>query len=132
MPLRRLPSQPSIPAPTRRPPGPTSNASTVSSNALLSWVCHSRRPSRGRSDAPRWSRGPGAVPLFVHHFGSKPVYMDVKTETPQLEVDAADWVELRARLRSFVAPRIRGDAASVDDLVQEILLRLHRALPRLR
>ena len=58
--------------------------------------------------------------------------MDVKTETPQLEVAAADWVELRARLRSFVAPRLRNDAASVDDLVQEILLRLHRSLPRLR
>ena len=70
--------------------------------------------------------------MSVHHFGSKPVYMDVRTETPQLEADAADWVELRARLRSFVAPRVRDDASSVDDLVQEILLRLHRGLPRLR
>jgi RNA polymerase sigma-70 factor (ECF subfamily) len=69
--------------------------------------------------------------VFVHHCDSKPVYMDVKTDT-QLEVGATDWVELRTRLRSFVAPRIRDDASSVDDLVQEILLRLHRGLPKLR
>lgn len=59
--------------------------------------------------------------------------MDVTTETPQLGADpGADWAELRARLRSFVAGRVSADAGLHDDLVQEILLRLHRSLPRLR
>jgi RNA polymerase sigma-70 factor, ECF subfamily len=44
----------------------------------------------------------------------------------------ADWTELRARLRAFVARRVRDDSATHDDLVQEILLRIHRGLPRLR
>ncbi len=57
--------------------------------------------------------------------------MDVRTDTPQLEI-GADWAELRARLRSFVAGRVSDDPSSHDDLVQEILLRLHRGLPRLR
>ncbi|HEX2280292.1 MAG TPA: sigma-70 family RNA polymerase sigma factor [Thermomicrobiales bacterium] len=43
----------------------------------------------------------------------------------------ADWAELRARLRSFVARRVRDEPALHDDLVQEILLRLHRGLPQL-
>ena len=52
---------------------------------------------------------------------------------PQLGADAsADWAELRARLRSFVARRLSDDPSAHDDLVQEILLRLHRGLPRLR
>jgi RNA polymerase sigma-70 factor (ECF subfamily) len=62
-----------------------------------------------------------------------PVYTDVSTETPLREAEiSADWGELRTRLRSFVAGRTPGDAATHDDLVQEILMRLHRGLPRLR
>ncbi|HEX2095822.1 MAG TPA: sigma-70 family RNA polymerase sigma factor [Solirubrobacterales bacterium] len=34
-------------------------------------------------------------------------------------------------MRSFVAARVRDEPAIHDDLVQEILLRLHRALPKL-
>ena len=50
-----------------------------------------------------------------------------------LRMQVADpvWVELRSRLRSFVAGRV-ADQAVHDDLVQEILLRLHSSLPRLR
>lgn len=59
--------------------------------------------------------------------------MDVKTQTPLREAGArADWTELRARLRSFVARRVADDPSSLDDIVQEILLRLHRGLPHLR
>jgi RNA polymerase sigma-70 factor, ECF subfamily len=52
--------------------------------------------------------------------------MDVSTDT------TADWAELRARLRSFVARRVSDDPTLADDLVQDILVRLHRGLPRLR
>jgi RNA polymerase sigma-70 factor, ECF subfamily len=38
---------------------------------------------------------------------------------------------LTSRLRPFVARRVRG-AAEVDDVLQEIFLRMHRGLPRLR
>jgi RNA polymerase sigma-70 factor (ECF subfamily) len=59
--------------------------------------------------------------------------MNVTTDTPRLKADAsADWAQLRARLRSFVARRVSDDPVAHDDLVQEILLRLHRGLPRLR
>lgn len=59
--------------------------------------------------------------------------MDMRTQTPPPEPDVhADWAELRARLRSFVARRVADDPSSLDDIVQEILLRLHRGLPRLR
>lgn len=59
--------------------------------------------------------------------------MSVRTETPPRQRDTSvDWAELRLRLRSFVAARVRSDSAIHDDLVQEILLRLHRGLPRLR
>lgn len=44
---------------------------------------------------------------------------------------SADWAELRGRLRSFVARQV-ADPSAHDDLVQEILLRLYRGLPRLR
>jgi RNA polymerase sigma-70 factor (ECF subfamily) len=55
------------------------------------------------------------------------------TKTPPDETGAtADWAELRRRLRTFVAGRVSGGASTHDDLVQEILLRLHRGLPRLR
>ncbi len=58
--------------------------------------------------------------------------MDVRTATSQQGIETgADWQELRARLRSFVVSRVPPDA-STDDLVQDILLRLHRGLPRLR
>jgi RNA polymerase sigma-70 factor (ECF subfamily) len=57
----------------------------------------------------------------------------MRTETPHAEAaPVPDWTELRSRLRSFVAGRVSDDPASHDDLVQEILLRLHRGLPRLR
>jgi RNA polymerase sigma-70 factor (ECF subfamily) len=46
-------------------------------------------------------------------------------------VDEATVGELRARLRSFVARRV-SDASVQDDLVQDILLRLHRGLEGLR
>jgi len=60
------------------------------------------------------------------------VYMDMRTETPLREPDASpDWAELRARLRSFVASRV-SDPSVQEDLVQEILLKLHRGLPQLR
>jgi RNA polymerase sigma-70 factor (ECF subfamily) len=69
----------------------------------------------------------------LHRFASAPVYMTVKTDTRQLDSHpGADWEELRARLRSFVARRLSSDPSSVEDLVQEILIRLHRGLPRLR
>jgi RNA polymerase sigma-70 factor (ECF subfamily) len=69
----------------------------------------------------------------VHRFPSSAVYLDVSTDTTLPETDArADWAELRARLRSFVASRVPGGHSTHDDLVQEILLRLHRGLPRLR
>jgi RNA polymerase sigma-70 factor (ECF subfamily) len=54
-------------------------------------------------------------------------------DTPTRETyGTTDWAELRARLRAFVAGRVSGAPSVHDDLVQEILLRLHRALPRLR
>jgi RNA polymerase sigma-70 factor (ECF subfamily) len=60
--------------------------------------------------------------------------MNMKTETPlpEASVEPADWAELRARLRAFVSRRVSADPSTLDDLVQEILLRLHRGLPRLR
>jgi RNA polymerase sigma-70 factor (ECF subfamily) len=45
---------------------------------------------------------------------------------------STDWTDLRARLRSFVAGHVRDEPSIHDDIVQEILLRLHRGLPRLR
>lgn len=57
--------------------------------------------------------------------------MSTKTKRPPAPIDP-DWAELRARLRSFVARRVPHDPSVHDDLVQEILLRLYRALPRLR
>ncbi len=41
------------------------------------------------------------------------------------------WTELHANLRSFVARRVR-EPADVDDIVQRVFLRVHRALPTLR
>jgi RNA polymerase sigma-70 factor, ECF subfamily len=59
--------------------------------------------------------------------------MDVTADTSRLEAPAsADWAALRSRLRSFVARRVPDDPSAHDDLVQEILLRLHRGLPALR
>lgn len=40
------------------------------------------------------------------------------------------WGELEARLRPFVARRVRG--ADVDDVLQDVFLRMHRGLPGLR
>jgi RNA polymerase sigma-70 factor, ECF subfamily len=70
--------------------------------------------------------------LLVHRFQGLAVYMDVTSDTALDEHGSADWAELRARLRSFVARRVSGGPATYDDLVQEILLRLYRGLPRLR
>jgi RNA polymerase sigma-70 factor (ECF subfamily) len=57
----------------------------------------------------------------------------MSTETRLREPETtADWEELRSRLRSFVAHRVPGEPSSHDDLVQEILIRLHKGLPRLR
>lgn len=59
--------------------------------------------------------------------------MDVSTHTSLQEADTSvDWAELRKRLRAFVASRVRDEPSAHDDVVQEILLRLHRGLPRLR
>lgn len=57
--------------------------------------------------------------------------MSTETRLREPEI-TADWGELRARLRSFVAHRVPAEPSSHDDLVQEILVRLHRGLPRLR
>jgi RNA polymerase sigma-70 factor (ECF subfamily) len=71
--------------------------------------------------------------VSVHRLRGLPVYTHMSTETPFREAEpTADWGELRARLRSFVAHRVPGESSSHDDLVQEILIRLHRGLPRLR
>src|SRR5215207_821463 len=47
------------------------------------------------------------------------------------EVSEAAWSDLHARLRAFVARRIP-DGVVVDDLAQEILLRLYTHMGRLR
>lgn len=41
------------------------------------------------------------------------------------------WVELHTRIRAFVGRRI-ADRHAADDVAQDVLLRLHRHLPRLR
>ena len=59
--------------------------------------------------------------------------MGMNTQTPLHEADATpDWAELRSRLHGFVARRVSDDCSTHEDLVQEILIRLHRSLPRLR
>ena len=50
---------------------------------------------------------------------------------PDLAVEEAAWSELHARLRAFVARRVP-DQVAVDDLAQEILLRLYTHMGRLR
>ncbi|MEM7446824.1 MAG: sigma-70 family RNA polymerase sigma factor [Myxococcota bacterium] len=40
------------------------------------------------------------------------------------------WRELEAKLRPFVAKRVR--AVDIDDVVQDVFLRIHRGLPSLR
>ena len=50
--------------------------------------------------------------------------------TKELPPDAG-WRAIEARLRPFVASRV-ADHFDVDDIVQEILLRVRRGLPRLR
>lgn len=70
----------------------------------------------------------------LHHFLESSVYMDMTTDTlvPRASEVTADWEELRSRLRAFVARRVGDQPSTHDDLVQEILLRLHRGLPKLR
>jgi RNA polymerase sigma-70 factor (ECF subfamily) len=59
--------------------------------------------------------------------------MDMSTENAVREqASDADWAEIRARLRAFVARRVPNGSGVEDDLVQEILIKLHRGLPRLR
>jgi len=41
------------------------------------------------------------------------------------------WTELHSNIRGFVARRVR-QAADVDDIVQQVFLRVHQALPTLR
>jgi len=41
------------------------------------------------------------------------------------------WTELHTNIRGFVARRVR-QAADVDDIVQQVFLRVHQALPTLR
>jgi RNA polymerase sigma-70 factor, ECF subfamily len=71
--------------------------------------------------------------LIMHRLRRSPVYTDMSTATSFSETEVrADWAELRTRLRSFVARRVSSDPSAHDDLVQEILIRIHRSLPRLR
>lgn len=58
----------------------------------------------------------------------------LRTELLPMSVAAAsapDWRELRDQLRPFVAKRV-AVAADVDDVVQEVMLRMHRGLDGLR
>lgn len=82
--------------------------------------------------APHASRGRRY--RCLHHFRGSRVYMDMTTDTlvSQPSASTADWGELRGRLRAFVARRVGDQASTHEDLVQEILLRLHRGLPKLR
>src|SRR5215204_1462057 len=50
--------------------------------------------------------------------------------TVELSTDTA-WVELHTNVRAFVARRVR-QPADVDDIVQQVFLRVHQALPTLR
>jgi RNA polymerase sigma-70 factor (ECF subfamily) len=70
----------------------------------------------------------------LHHFRGSRVYMDMTTDTlvPHASDATADWGELRTRLRAFVARRVGDQPATHEDLVQDILVRLHRGLPKLR
>src|SRR5215218_2640586 len=54
-----------------------------------------------------------------------------RTSHPQRPVEEAVWAELHERLRAFVARRVP-DSVVVDDLAQEILLRLYAHIGRLR
>jgi RNA polymerase sigma-70 factor, ECF subfamily len=79
------------------------------------------------------SAGPNRGTVFLHRLRGLPVYTYMSTETRPREPEiTADWAELRARLRSFVVHRVPREPSSHDDLVQEILIRLHRGLPQLR
>jgi RNA polymerase sigma-70 factor, ECF subfamily len=48
----------------------------------------------------------------------------------ELSTDTA-WAELHSNIRGFVARRVR-QPADVDDIVQQVFLRVHQALPTLR
>jgi RNA polymerase sigma-70 factor, ECF subfamily len=47
-----------------------------------------------------------------------------------LRVTAVPWSDVASRLRPFVAQRVA--AADIDDVLQNVLLRMHRGLPQLR
>ncbi len=59
---------------------------------------------------------------------SKMIDLSSPTHSPVAE---AMWLELHARLRAFVARRVP-DRIVVDDLAQEILMRLYTHFGRLR
>ncbi|HWB80087.1 MAG TPA: RNA polymerase sigma factor SigZ [Nannocystaceae bacterium] len=46
-------------------------------------------------------------------------------------IDRRSWDTIAGRLRPFIARRV-GAAADADDVLQEVLLRVHRGLPELR
>lgn len=45
-------------------------------------------------------------------------------------IEGADWTAIRTRLRPFVQARLTG-SADIEDVLQEILIRIHRGLPSL-
>jgi RNA polymerase sigma-70 factor (ECF subfamily) len=99
-------------------------------------ACATRVTSRGdadaASDARVSARGIRRY-LDVHHLPCSRVYVDVTIETRRRDAaPRTDWKDVRARLRSFVAGHVPDEPSIHDDIVQEILLRLHRGLPRLR
>ena len=53
------------------------------------------------------------------------------TTSPPSEANDLAWRELEAKLRPFVAKRIR-IAADVDDVLQDVFVRIQRGLPSLR
>ena len=44
--------------------------------------------------------------------------------------DPVPWTDVAARLRPFVAHRV--PSSEIDDVVQDVLVRMHRGLPKLR
>jgi RNA polymerase sigma-70 factor, ECF subfamily len=47
-----------------------------------------------------------------------------------MTIPAVPWTDVAARLRPFVAHRVR--PSDIDDVVQDVLVRMHRGLPDLR
>ena len=53
------------------------------------------------------------------------------TQRPAVFAATEFWTELHSRMQAFIGSRIE-DHHTAEDLVQEVLLRLHRHLPKLR